>query len=354
VAKVRKIFFFLPDYPECKTGGIKYHTIIYDYFKQNVDDVSLLGKNCFTKYVNKLKILKVFAGLFYILFTPSKSIIVSTNTEYAYFYIPVLIFNKFKKHFHFLVIHHLLKDENPKKYRDTLEKNYIKKADYIVTNSIATKRRLIELDLADKDTKIITPGIDFYGNRNAVEIKSYINNNMLMVGTVEPRKGQLILIEALKYSEINDFKLSIVGQIINYNYYNKLIEKIKEYNLEDKINFYGKVDNGKLIKLYSDSFMFVFPSLWEGYGMVIAEAMSNGLAIISSKIESIKDFMEDGKEGLYFEPGNYIKMCELIKLLYFNRDKAREIGQNAFIKSKQFISWNVVCEKYFDIINEIR
>lgn len=255
----------------------------------------------------------------------------------------------------FNVIHHLLKDEKTKKYRDKIESWYIKKSDFIITVSEITKNRLIELELAKNNIPVISPGLELRTNDDEIAVKDYMsNNNILFVGSIEERKGAKVLINALKNSNIKDFKLTIIGNIISNEYYNELLKLIESCGFADKINFIGKISSQELNEYYKKAFVLIFPSFWEGYGMVAAEAMANGTLVICSRLPSLQEFIKENEEGLFFEPGNFRELTPIIENCFSSRDKSKEIAMNGYKKSKTLPTWEDTSKKYFDILEEYR
>ena len=95
-------------------------------------------------------------------------------------------------------------------------------------------------------------------------------------------------------------------------YINELNDLIVEYHLEENVEFLGNVEN--IEKLYKDVDIFVLPSRYEGFGLVVVEALAAGCAVVVSKLEGPLEIVKENEEyGLYFEkkiiknsPKNYI------------------------------------------------
>jgi glycosyltransferase involved in cell wall biosynthesis len=151
-----------------------------------------------------------------------------------------------------------------------------------------------------------------------------------------------------------NFTLNIVGKILNQDYYELLTKKIKEYKLENKINFLGRVTDEILKELYKKSHLFVFLSIWEGYGMVVAEAASFGLPVIASRLPSLEPLIEEGYNGFFVEINEIDEIAKKIDLLIENKKLWKEISLNALKKASGFISWDEVCLIQLNIINRFR
>ena len=116
-----------------------------------------------------------------------------------------------------------------------------------------------------------------------------------------------------------DYTLVLAGAK-NLNGYNKLYFDIKnysnKYNLNDYINIPGYLKEEEIKKLYSESLIYVFPSIDEGFGIPLIESMKSEVPIICSDIEV---FREIGRESiLYFKSGNHNDLYEKLNILINN------------------------------------
>ena len=103
---------------------------------------------------------------------------------------------------------------------------------------------------------------------------------LLAVGSVVPRKGYTVLIDALRALGRRDWHLTIAGAARDSQELSLVEGAIAASDLGDHITLVGAIDDADLGRLYSAADVFVMPSLFEGYGMVLAEAMARGLPIV--------------------------------------------------------------------------
>ena len=350
---MRDVYFFLPDYPEYSTGGIMYQQKIYEYAVKHADGIYKFGEFRFVKLTRKSRILKLLVGFYYIFKVPKNSIIILTNTEHIYFLIPRLLFRLGKKHFYYMIICHLMSKEKKKYLRDKMEHMFIKKADYLTTISEASQNSLFENKLITKKIEVIPPGIE-YEAQDSLPPKNDTVFNLLCVGSIEERKGIIYVIEVLHKLTKTNFVLYIAGKIFDKAYYNLLQNKIREYNLDNKVVFLGKVSDEKLQDLYRSSHLFIFLSIWEGYGMVVAEASSFGVPVIASRLPSLEPLLDDGYNGFFVDLFDLNKIAEKIDLLLENDNLRKEMSQNALEKASHYVPWSEVCSQHLDILNRIR
>ena len=117
----------------------------------------------------------------------------------------------------------------------------------------------------------------------------------LFIGTLEPRKNLVRLVEAfnefLNETGKQNFRLVLAGK--KGWKYDKLFTTIKDLNLEDKVIYLGYVSLAEKVYLLKNAYVFVFPSLYEGFGLPILEAMNLGVPIITSNVASIPELVID-------------------------------------------------------------
>jgi glycosyltransferase involved in cell wall biosynthesis len=197
--------------------------------------------------------------------------------------------------------------------------------------------RFVELNFLKMATSIIIPSpyiydqtrkyfpssnisyleIAFKENLQKVSPDLIKKGQMLFVGTIEHRKGLHLLIEALRLlkSKSNNFYVNILGAVLEEEYYQNLLQKIKKYSLEDHVKFRGRVSDEEKEFYMKTSDFFVFPSLLEGYGMVIIEAMAFGLPVIAFNNSAIPYKVKDGYNGLLVADKDFREMNQKLSMI---------------------------------------
>lgn len=205
-----------------------------------------------------------------------------------------------------ITIHDLAYERYPKAYskfsRYYLRKNYklaVRYAFKIIVPTEFTKKELINLYQADPEKiEVIHLGYNdkiFRVIQNQEEIDRVLKKYkirkpyLLFVGRVETKKGVKYLFEAyLKLNKSNDLKLNLVlvGKP-GYGY-----KEIKDLKLKIKnLIEIGYIDQKDLVYLYNGAEIFIFPSLYEGFGLPILEAMACGIPVIASDLEPIREIL---------------------------------------------------------------
>lgn len=180
---------------------------------------------------------------------------------------------------------------------------------------------------------------------------SQLNNKVLIsVGRLEEQKGYDILINICgkflyKYP---DWKLKIFGE---GNLKKELQDQIEKFNLESQILLMGTTD--KIEEEYLKSDIYIMSSRYEGMPMVLLEAMSYGLPVVSFDCPcGPKDIIKDGKDGFLVSFGEVGEMQEKVEMLIKDENLRRKMGKNGKKKIEQF-SKEKVLKKWENLFNYI-
>ena len=183
--------------------------------------------------------------------------------------------------------------------------------------------------------KTIHYGIDAKGFESNIDnslvphFKTALSKGKLyLLGTVarlEEQKGLQYLIEAVSYvsKKRNDFHLIIVG---DGPLVASLKDKVKKLDIENFISFTGKRSDVPAVMKSLD--IFILPSLWEGFGLVLLEAMAAGIPVIASNVSAIPEVIKHNENGFLVAPKNPDALAEKILLLLENKDLRRKMGIN--------------------------
>ena len=145
-------------------------------------------------------------------------------------------------------------------------------------------------------------------------------------------------------NKLFDYKLVLAGAK-NLNGYSRLYLDVKNYidqhNLNDYIDITGYLNQQEIKKLYSESLIYVFPSLDEGFGIPLIESMKSEIPIICSDIEIFKEISKNS--ALFFKAGNHIDLYEKLnilindsdlrnKLIKLGKENVKRFNRNNFLK----------------------
>jgi len=226
----------------------------------------------------------------------------------------------------------------------------VKKATKVIAVSNSTKKDIVKLyKKSQNEISVVYNGYEKTSPKllDKFKINHISNPYILYVGTLQPRKNIPILIEAFnKFKQFYpEFKLLIAGK--KGWLYDKIFRKITELGLENEVHFTDFITNNQLIFLYENAFCLVMPSLYEGFGLPIIEAMSFDCPVIASLTSSLPEV--GGDSALYFDPNNYFDLVEKLTLLKEHPKLRLELIEKGKHQINKF-SWEKCGEETLSII----
>ncbi len=257
-----------------------------------------------------------------------------------YRYIPFIILSKiFRKriilHIHGCKFDEFYNEKNMVNRKIIL--SVLEKADKIITLSKSWDDFLKSLGLENtaiiKNT-VYVPGHNLYNEKS---------NGITFLGFIEKRKGIYDLVDALKDLQI-DYILNVGGSGEN----DLLLNKITQNGLNKKVVMHGWIGTDQKNKLLADSRLFILPSYNEGLPMVVLEAMSYGIPIISTPVGGIPELVNP-ENGILISPGNVEELEKAIKELWEDKDRRCNMSKK---------NYNLINKEYsmtatFDRLNSI-
>ena len=231
----------------------------------------------------------------------------------------------------------------------------IKKSEIVFTDSENTKKDILEYFHVNPDKiKVIYIGVGEEFHQKRKEEIDYLfdrfnlsrDKKLLMyVGNLKPHKNLEKLLEA--FSLIKDkekYQLLLVGKA--FEKYDVLEEKETELGIKNNVIHTGIVSQEELVDLYNLVDLFVFPSLYEGFGLPIIEALACGTNVVTSNTSSMPEVGRDVVD--YFNPYDSKDICSAIEKAINKEFDEKNISNWI----KQF-DWTKTCIDYKNIINNL-
>jgi glycosyltransferase involved in cell wall biosynthesis len=176
---------------------------------------------------------------------------------------------------------------------------------------------------------------------------------ILFVGTLEKRKNVPTLLKSfykLKKSKV-EHKLVVVGG--KGWKYTKIFDLIEELNLKNEVIFTDYVSDKYLVKLYNAADLFVYPSLYEGFGLPPLEAMACGCPVITSNTSSLPEVVGDA--GIMINPNDIDGLTESMLKILTDNQLREEMSRKSLERAKIF-SWKKTAKEtwkvYEDVLND--
>jgi len=237
-----------------------------------------------------------------------------------------------------------------------------KKAARIFTISQSSKDDILkQYNKSPEDVVVTYPGIKESVmsdvTKKQLQKKFDISENyILFVGTIQPRKNIERLIEAFAQlknssrlrSNNKDLELVIVGK--KGWLYEPILAAPEKYNVSDSVKFLEFVSNEDLPALYTHALFFVLPSLYEGFGLPVVEAMKYGCPVITSNVSSLPE--AGGDAALYVNPESVEDIAGAMEKLLGNTKLREQLVKKGYEHIKQF-SWEKAAEKTLEVLQEV-
>ena len=238
-------------------------------------------------------------------------------------------------------------------YLDLSTRYHVHAASHILADSQATRNDLVREYNADPTRiTVVYPGVDETLKRvddpvtiAAVRKKYGIHSEyVLYVGTLHPRKNLVRLIEAFSLLK-SEVKLVIAGQ--KGWLYNRIFTRVRELGLEQRVIFPGYVADVDLPALLSGARVFVFPSLYEGFGFPVLEAMACGVPVLCSNASSLPEVAGDA--ALLVDPLDVKAWGVALERALTDENLRSELISQGYAQVRRF-SWPRAAEETLRII----
>lgn len=163
---------------------------------------------------------------------------------------------------------------------------------------------------------------------------------ILYTGVLIPRKGVIYLLQAFDTIALAfpEARLKLVGTPSNREYTSQLKSIVHERRLQARVEFVSQLTQTELARVMSEALVFVLPSISEGLGRVVFEAMATGTPVIGTSVDGIPDMIIDGETGLLVPPRDVEELVARIRWVFEHPDEALLIGKRARLFAQQFFS----------------
>ena len=217
----------------------------------------------------------------------------------------------------------------------------------VITVSPSSKEEILKHKLTKKDPIIIYNGVDTNIYKPGVKNK---NPLILYVGRLQYYKSLHVFIVAASkvLHEIPEAEFVIAGEGEEKANLIKFAEKL---GILEKIKFLGKVTEAEKINLFQKAWVFVNPSLMEGWGITTIEANACGTPAIASNVPGLKDAVKDTKTGLLIRYGQYDGFAKAIKNLIKDNALRKKMSEESVNWANNF-SWEESSTSFNNIISE--
>lgn len=222
----------------------------------------------------------------------------------------------------------------------------VARASHILADSANTRIDLIELMRVDPGRiSVLYPGVEdcFRPVTDekalaAVRARYHLPPRFILhVGTLEPRKNLPRLIEAYARLQNSRLEMGDWGLVLAGGkgwLYEGIFEIVARLGLKEKVHFPGFIDDADLPALYSLADLFVYPSIYEGFGLPPLEAMACGTPVVASETSSLPEVI--GEAGLLVPPTNVEALAAAIARALTDSTLRAELRERGFAQARKF------------------
>lgn len=310
---------YLDHHVKSITGGHKYNDAFEAYLEE-ISGIKILDTpSCANKYRGWRKIFSPFAELRWLRLFKKDTLVFFGDTSFKHHFLLAVLNTFFFKSRSTIIIHHFpfvgSQGIGWKLYKWFMCM-YVGMIDNIIVPSPFT------FDVANT----LFPQKKIYYIPLPFDMKykpsdNYQEGNYLYVGTVDKRKGLIYLIEAINKLPFKDkICLNVVGKVTDPKYFEIVKNRIAELGLVNQVHFLGRVSDEQLTDCYEKAEIFTFPSLLEGYGIVLIEALSKGIPVVCFDNTAMPYTVKDGVNGFLAKNKDTEDLARKLEGLSFKKD----------------------------------
>ena len=225
--------------------------------------------------------------------------------------------------------------------------NTINSNDFYVTNSECTKKDVLKyFNIREENIKTTLLGVDDYFKPTKEPNKE---KYIFSLCTLGKRKNLIFAIKNffkfIEKNKINDLKLVLAGGVWE-KFKKELVNTIGDFD-QSKIEVLGYVKDEELPRLYSNALMFIYPSLYEGFGLPVLEAMKCGCPVITSNVSSLPEVI--GQAGIQINPECDEELIKAYEKMYYDNFFRELCVERGLIRANNF-SWEKCANQVIDFI----
>ena len=228
----------------------------------------------------------------------------------------------------------------------------LSRVNHFLADSGRTKEDMVGiLGVREDDITVVYPGVsEHYRPADTEGIRERVSGGkpyLLFLGTVEPRKNLHTLLCA--FSALREDLVLVISGHTGWGY-EAVRETVRELSLAERVKFTGFVGEEELPALYSAAELFVYPSLYEGFGLPPVEAMACGVPVASSTGGSLPEVLGDA--ALYFDPNDADEMRHTIETLLHDGEMRARLSARGLVRAKNY-TWRNCALGVIDVYRKL-
>jgi glycosyltransferase involved in cell wall biosynthesis len=246
-----------------------------------------------------------------------------------------------------------------KAYLDMVVPRSVKRADYVLADSLATKLDIVNLyGIGAEQVEVLLSGVDpvFCPDNSTnfltIREKYQLGDSpyLFAVGTVQPRKNYARLIEALSILRAAGLDIELVIAGGKGWLEDPIYAALDQFEMRPYVHFIGFAPEEDLPSLYSNALCSVFPSLYEGFGLPILEAMACGTPVVTSNVSSMPEVAGDA--ALLVDPCDVAAIAHAVQVVIEDSNLRQSLSQRGLERAKQF-TWEKSAQQLLQVYQRL-
>jgi glycosyltransferase involved in cell wall biosynthesis len=231
-----------------------------------------------------------------------------------------------------------------------MQKRVSRSLSHIITVSKSAKKDIRrDFKIPAERFRIVPNGINTKLFYPIPEIERKKNRIIVTNSADTPLKGLYFLLEAVaELSQTQNIHLTVVGTPKKDG---QIIKMISRLGIGHLINFTGRIGNREFVQQYAKATVAVVPSVYEGFGLPVGEAMACGVPVISTRGGALPEVVSDA--GVLVPPSDSAALARAIRDLLGNPMKAKELGMAGYKRVQDHFTWEKAAEKTVAAYREV-
>jgi glycosyltransferase involved in cell wall biosynthesis len=243
------------------------------------------------------------------------------------------------------------------KFMDGMKRWVIKNASAVTTVSSVMGNAVSTLQIDMKKIHVIPMGVDLQ-KRFVPPHRPRCGKKLLFVGRLVEKKGLTYLIDALPLilAKHPETTLTVIGEGPEKN---RLLRRVSEFGIENRVTFKGAIKNASLPGYYQDSDIVVFPSVVasdgdrEGFGLVLVEALGCACAAVVTDLPAMRDIVKDGRNALVVRQKDARQIADAVIRLLDHPPLCQRLGEAGRLTVLEKFDWAAIAAQYGNLIDSI-
>lgn len=231
-----------------------------------------------------------------------------------------------------------------------MQKRVAKELSHLITVSTSAMKDIKkDFNIPESKFRIIPNGINTNTFYPIPEIEREKNRLIVTNSADMPLKGLYYLLKAVsEISKTRQIKLVVIGAPKKNG---KIVKLIRNLGIGNLITFTGRINNKEFVKQYAKASIAVVPSVYEGFGLPVGEAMACGVPVISTTGGALPEVVGDC--GILVPPADYQSLTKAIIHLLDHPDHAKDLGQAGYNRVMENFTWQKAAEKTVQTYREV-